>query len=118
MEVVLISTRDMLDQFIVSLPGPEQIYMVQKAILPFLKNLNIINVHFAAKAISNAGDQEEEDEGDTITNGEVPGNDEHSEGNTPDGNNEENPILNPRNLLISSKSQDWRKELPNQEAEN
>ena len=58
-EEALISTRDALSQFVISLPAPDQIYMVQEAMLPFLKNLDTIKAYIAAKSVCDAGDQEE-----------------------------------------------------------
>ena len=52
-EEVFNSTRAALALFIMSLPAPEQIFMVQEAILPCLKNLDAIK---AAHSIANAGD--------------------------------------------------------------
>ena len=53
-EEVLNSTRATLAHFIVSLPAPEQVFMVQEAILSFLKDLHAIK---AAQSIPKAGDQ-------------------------------------------------------------
>ena len=61
MEEVLISTRDTLACLIISLPAPEQIYIVQEAILPCLKNLYTIKAYFAANSIGNARDQDGEE---------------------------------------------------------
>ena len=48
LEEVLISTRDALAHFMVSLPAPEKIYMVQEARIPLLKNLDAIKAYVAA----------------------------------------------------------------------
>ena len=111
MEEVLISARDMLAQFIVSLPAPEQIYMVQEAMLPFLKNLDTIKAHFVAKSIGNAGDQEEEDDTNTVINGgdngadeEVPQDEENNILNQGGDNYVPSPSRSPRNFIESSKS--------------
>ena len=66
-EEVLISTRETLLKFIVSLPAPEQILLVQEAILPFLRNLDVIKAHFAERVVGDAEDQEEEEEEETNT---------------------------------------------------
>ena len=68
LEEVLISTRNALARFIISLSAPEQIYMVQEAILPCLKNLDTIKAVFAANTIGNAGDQDNEDDTNTVIN--------------------------------------------------
>ena len=124
-EEVLISTRDALAHFIISLPAPEQIYMVQEAMLPFLKNHDTIKAHFAAKSIGNAGDQEEEDDMNTVVNGEengpdeeVPQDEDNNILNQGGDNHVPSPPHSPRNLLISSKSLKIKGKLPNQEAEN
>ena len=43
LEEVLISARDVLLQFVVSLPAPKQVLMAQAAILPFLKNIDVLD---------------------------------------------------------------------------
>ena len=50
MEEVLTLTRDALIEFMVSLPAPEQVLLAQEASLPFLKDLEVIKNHIAAKA--------------------------------------------------------------------
>ena len=96
MEEVLNTTRDVLINFIVSLPAPEQILMSQEAQLTFLKNLEVLKSHLSAKATSNNRDQDKEDNTNTVINGEDSGNDNE----VPDVNNltDDNsgvPILNP-----------------------
>ena len=61
---VLTSTRDALVCFIVSLPALEQVYIAQKAVIPFLKNIDTIKAYLAA-----AGNKEEFDT-NTVVNGE------------------------------------------------
>ena len=109
MEEVLISTRNALAHFIISLSAPEQIYMVQEAILPCLKNLDTIKAVFAANNIGNAGDQDDEEETKTIVNAgdnggqEVPQDGENNSHNKEGDNPVPSPPPSPRNLLISSK---------------
>ena len=50
-----------------SLPAPEQVFMLQEATLPFLKDLLAIK---AAQSFIKAGNQEKEVDMTTITNGE------------------------------------------------
>ena len=69
LEEILTSTRDALANFVISLPAHEQIYIVQEAILPFLKNLDAIKVYCARNLIGNCDDQEREDDENTIVNG-------------------------------------------------
>ena len=69
-EEVLKSTKDALAHFIISLPTDEQIDIVQEAILPLLKNLDAIKAYVAAQSIGNAGDQDDEDDTNTVINGE------------------------------------------------
>ena len=109
---VLISTRDALVCFIISLPAPDQIYkLVREAILPCVKILDTITAFFGSKSIGNAGDQDDEDKTNTIVNGgdngdqeEVPQDEENNSLNQ-DG---DNPVpslpYSQRNSLISSKS--------------
>ena len=87
MKEVLISARDVLLQFVVSLPAPEQVLLAQAAILPFLKDLNDIKAHFTGEVIGNAG--EEEDNANTVINGD----DNRANGEVPEDG--ENNSLNP-----------------------
>ena len=70
MEEVLISTREAQVRFIVSLSAPEQLYIVQEATPPFLKNLDTVKAVFVANNVNYAGDHEDEEESNTIVNGE------------------------------------------------
>ena len=75
MEEVLTLTRDALVQFMISLPAPDQVFLAQEASLPFLKDLDVIKNHIAAKATGENEEQEEEDDTDTVINGEDGRND-------------------------------------------
>ena len=69
-EEVLGSTQEALIYFVASLPAPEQVFMVQLATLPFLKDLDMIKAWAAEKPIVNAGDQVKEEDMTTITTGD------------------------------------------------
>ena len=75
MEEILNTTRDLLINFIVSLPAPEQILVSQEDKLTFLKNLEVLKSHLTSKATGVNGDQDKEDDTDTVINGEDTGND-------------------------------------------
>ena len=76
LEEVLTSTIDALVHFIMSLLAPEKTYMAQEARIPLLKNLDAIKAYVAAKSVSKVGDQDEEDDMNTIINGEDNGDGE------------------------------------------
>ena len=96
MEEVLNTTRDMLINFIISMSAAEQIPISQEAQLTFLKNLEVIKSHLIAKATGDNGDQDEEDNTDTVINGEDTGvNDEVPIVNYLTGEDSGVPILNP-----------------------
>ena len=69
-EEVLDSARDSLIYFVMSLPAPEQVFMIQQATIPWLKDLDVIKAYVAEKPIVNAGDQVKDDDTTTITTGE------------------------------------------------
>ena len=69
-EEVLDSARDALIYFVTSLPAPEQVFMIQQATIPWLKDLDVIKAYVAEKPIVNAGDKGKEDDMTTITPGE------------------------------------------------
>ena len=89
LEEVLVSAEDALARFVNSLPAREQIPIVRKAILPFLKNLDDIKAYCAENSAGIPEDQEEEDDQDTVINGGENG----ANGEVPEG--EENNVLNP-----------------------
>ena len=97
LEEILTSTKDALANFDISLPAHEQIYIVQEAILPFLKNLDAIKAYCARNPIGNVDDQEQEDDKNTVVNGgeeaarENPDDEENNVHNPED----ENPIPSP-----------------------
>ena len=74
LEEILDHTADALIEFMVSLPAPLQVLLAEEASLPFLKNLDVIKNHIAAKATGANEEQEEEDDTDTVINGEDTGN--------------------------------------------
>ena len=63
MEEVLTSARDILIDFISSLPAHDKIYLVQEAQLACLHNLDIIKAHSTAKVTGDSGEQEQVEEG-------------------------------------------------------
>ena len=66
MEEALTTTQDMLIQFIISLPAPEQYMMSQEAQLIFLKDIDALKSHLT-NVIGDEDDQEEEEEDKTHT---------------------------------------------------
>ena len=118
MKEVLTLTRDALIKFMVSLPAPKQLLLAEEASLPFLKNIDIIKKHTAAKATGANEEQGEEDDTNTVINDDDSGNDnEVPIINNPTGDNSEDPLVNaggdnvvptlppsPRNSYGSSKS--------------
>ena len=69
-EEVLDSARDALIYFVTSLPAPEQVFMIQQATIPWLKDLDVIKAYVAEKPIVNAGDKGKEDDTTAVTTGE------------------------------------------------
>ena len=110
LEEILTSTRDALANFVISLPAHEQIYIVQEAILPFLKNLDAIKAFCDRNPICNDDGQKREDDENTIINGgeeaagENPEDQEANILNPGDDNPIPSPRQSPRNLLTLSKS--------------
>ena len=101
---VLKYTKDALAHFIISLPADEQINIVQETMLPLLKNLD-------AQSICNAGDQDDEDDMNTVVNGEdngageeIPQEEENNILNQGGDNPVPTPPRSPRNSRGSSKS--------------
>ena len=68
LEEVLTTIQVMLIKVLVSLYTCKQIIMSQEAQLVFLKNIDVLKSHLSA------GDQDEEEDNNTIINGEIPGN--------------------------------------------
>ena len=89
---------------------PEQLYIVQEATLPCLKNLDTIKAVSAANTFGNIGDRDDGEESNTIVNGEdnggqeVPQDGENNSHNQEEDNSVPSPPPSPRNLLVSSKS--------------
>lgn len=110
LEEILTSARDALANFILSLPGHEQIYIIQEAILPFHKNLDAIKAYCAEKSIGYVDGREREDDENTVVNGgggaarEKPEDQEHNVFNPGGDNLIPSPCTSPRNSLNSSKS--------------
>ena len=69
-EAVLGSIQEALIHFVVSLPAPEHVFMIQYSTIPWLKDLEVIKAHVAEKPIVNAGDKGKEDDMTTIIPGE------------------------------------------------
>ena len=53
-----------------SLPAPEQVFMIQQSTIPWLKDLEVIKAHVAEKPIVNTRDKGKEDDMTTIIPGE------------------------------------------------
>merc|ERR1712002_465340 len=108
LEEVLNSTRETLLKFIVSLPPAEQFLLSQGAILPFLRNLDGINAHFAEGVVNDADDQEEEEEEETVTvvppHEENTANTEGAEENILESDEARSNQSSPQNSLASSLS--------------
>lgn len=110
-EDVLNSTRDILAHFILSLSAQEQSLLVQEIMLPCLKDLDAVKAYVAAQAVGNAGDQDDEDDTNTIINGEhngvgdeIPQEDENNGLNQGDVTPVPMPPCSQRNSRGSSKS--------------
>ena len=72
LEEVLDSVKDALAHFVVSLPARDQILIVREASLPFLKNLDDLKAYCSEQSAANPENQDEEDDQNTVVNGEVP----------------------------------------------
>ena len=65
-EDVLNSTRDILAHFIVSLSAQDQSLLVQEIMHPCLMDLQAVKAYIAAQVIGNAGDQDNENDTNTV----------------------------------------------------